>query len=114
MYNNLEPSERETVIGITDVDDMYDVYTCQTKMLNTLKRIGAIPVADKIQRDTDGKIISGSYKLDPRQIIFRKIPEVSEETTEKRKLQGKKMADERARKRQLETQIDDRDNKIEY
>jgi len=96
---NLEPFERETVILTSDGDKTYDLYTCQQKIMNKMKKIGVEPY--KIQKDSEDNIISCTYKLGYKQISFRKIAdEPTEEQAEQRRLKGFKLAEASAKSRQ--------------
>jgi transcription initiation factor IIE alpha subunit len=76
--------ERETIINISDEDNMWDVYTRQGKIMTKLKNIGAVPY--KVERDENNRIESAWYKLNYKQVSFRKDIILSEEQKEKRRL----------------------------
>lgn len=76
--------ERETIINISDEDDMWDVYTRQGKIMTKLKKIGVEPY--KVEKDENGRIESAWYKLNYKQISFRKEIILTNEQKEKRRL----------------------------
>lgn len=75
--------ERETIINLSDVDDQWEVYTCQKRIMTKLKKIGVEPY--KIEFNKDGSILSAKYKVDYAQISFRKKIQLTEEQKEKRR-----------------------------
>lgn len=90
---NTEAFERETIILTSDGEKTYELYTCQQKIMNKMKKIGVKPF--KIQKDDEGNIIACTYKLEYKQISFRKIVETSDETKEQRRIRGVKLAESR-------------------
>jgi hypothetical protein len=76
--------ERETIINISDEDDMWDIYTRQGKIMTKLKKIGVKPY--KVEKDEDERIVSAWYKLNYKQISFRKEIILTDEQKEKRRL----------------------------
>ena len=80
---NLAPYERETIILTNDEDGCWEIYTCQGKIMTKLKKIGAEPY--EVKRNEEGRIYEAKYRLDYKQISFRKIIQLSDEQKEKRR-----------------------------
>ena len=72
--------ERETIILTNDEDKHWDIYTCQGKIMTKLKKIGAEPY--DVVKDEEGRVIEARYRLDYKQVSFRKLIELSSERKE--------------------------------
>lgn len=66
--------ERETVIVTNDEEKYWEVYTCQTKMINKLQKLGIEPYKTDI---LDGEIVGKYYKVPLENIKIGKKREVN-------------------------------------
>ncbi|HDK7195030.1 TPA: hypothetical protein PTV74_003337 [Clostridium botulinum] len=90
---SLEAVERQTIIDTDDSVGYWTIYTCQGKIMTKIEKLGVEPY--QVEKDKEGNIAAKYYKLDFKQVSFRKLIKLSEEEREKRKqtmLQNKKLA----------------------
>lgn len=71
-----EKEERETHITTDDTMDYWILTTRQQKIMTKMQRIGVKPYKGVKE---DGRFIEAEYKLDIKQVSFRKLIELTEE-----------------------------------
>ena len=76
-----EACERETILQIDDESKQWEVYTRQSTMMTKLNKI----VKPYKTIKEDGRVIEAYYRLEPKQVSFRKIIEMTEEQRQKKR-----------------------------
>lgn len=72
-----DKSERETHINTDDTMDYWNVYTRQSKVINKMAKLKVEPY--RVTKDEEDRIVEAEYKVDLKQIGFRKLVELTEE-----------------------------------
>lgn len=78
-----EASERETIINICDLDEKWNIYTRQRKVMTKLKNAGYKPFNIEME---DGTMVACEFELDFNKITFRNANTVKREMTEEQRL----------------------------
>lgn len=91
-----EVDEKETHICTSDIEDHWEVYTRQKKIMTRLKNAGYEPVKVEVEGD---KVIAATYHLDLNKISFKKaIVNKREYTDEERRETAERLAKARLNK----------------
>lgn len=86
-----EASERETIINISDLDEKWNIYTRQRKVMTKLKNAGYEPFNIEMDGDT---MVACEFEVDYNKVSFRNANTKKREMTDEQK----QLAAERLRK----------------
>ena len=62
--------ERETIITLNSGEDTAQVYSCQPRIWNRMRKLGVDP--SKIQRGQNGRIVSQTFQVPVKWVVIRK------------------------------------------